>query len=368
MKIIFNVKEKCCGCSACYNICPKQAIFMKPDEEGFLYPVIDEVLCVKCGKCTKVCPLITSGNYKRDFIPEFFVAQHKSENVLMESTSGGAFTAISDHILSEGGIIYGAHYDQEFNVIHGRAENVKQRNKMRVSKYVQSNLGDIFQQVKADLINGNIVLFTGTPCQIAGLRGFIGNFSLLKNLYLCDLICYGIPSPRVWDDYKNILEKEYGGKLVDVKFRSKIVEWNRENSNKSFMFKTSNSEAIYSDDRFYKLFFGEKTIMRPSCEACPYTDIHRVSDITIADYWGIEKYAPEWKDPKGVSLIMTNTKKGEELLIKCSDTLKYEKRPKEEALVEQQRLREPVKFAKNRKKFWKDYKKLGLDYLLKQLK
>ncbi|WP_317724488.1 Coenzyme F420 hydrogenase/dehydrogenase, beta subunit C-terminal domain [Clostridium tetani] len=367
MESIFSRKENCCGCSACYNTCPKQAISMESDEEGFLYPVIEKSLCVDCGKCIKVCPIIQSGNYKHKFIPEFFVAKHKSKEVLMKSTSGGAFTAISDEILRQGGVVYGADYDHEFRVMHKRAENEEQRNRMRVSKYVQSNLGDIFQQVKVDLTNQKIVLFTGTPCQIAGLRGFMGDSPVVKNLYLCDLICYGIPSPLIWEDYKNILEKEYGGKLVDVKFRSKLIGWSRKKSNESFLFKTSNSESFHHDGRFYQLFFGKKTIIRPSCGECSYTDIHRSSDITIADYWGIEKYASEWMDAKGVSLIMTNTPKGEELLMKCSATIKYEKRAKEESLAEQQRLSGPIEFPEDRKEFWEQYQKFGLAHLLDQL-
>ncbi|WP_338133629.1 Coenzyme F420 hydrogenase/dehydrogenase, beta subunit C-terminal domain [Clostridium tetani] len=367
MESIFSRKENCCGCSACYNTCPKKAISMESDEEGFLYPVIEKSLCVDCGKCIKICPLIQSGNYKHNSIPEFFVARHRSEEVLMRSTSGGAFTAISDEILRQGGVVYGADYDHEFRVMHKRAENEEQRNRMRVSKYVQSNLGDIFQQVKADLTNQKIVLFTGTPCQIAGLRGFIGDSPLVKNLYLCDLICYGIPSPLIWDDYKNILEKEYGGKLVNVKFRSKLIGWSRKKSNESFLFKTSNSESFHHDGRFYQLFFGKKTIIRPSCGECPYTNIHRSSDITIADYWGIEKYALQWMNAKGVSLIMTNTPKGEELLMKCSDTIKYEKRAKEESLAEQQRLSGPIEFPEDRKEFWEQYQKFGLGHLLDQL-
>lgn len=366
MKLVFNQKQNCCGCSACYNSCTKQAISMQSDEEGFLYPVIDQHLCVSCGKCRSVCPLIQDGNYKSNVIPEFFVAKHKSGEVLMKSTSGGVFTAISDAILRQGGVIYGADYDHEFRVVHKRAENEEQRNRMRISKYVQSDIGNIFQQVKADLANQKMVLFTGTPCQIAGLSGFMGDSPLIKNLYLCDVICHSIPSPRIWNDFKNILEKEYGGKLVDVQFRSKQIGWSRENCQKSFLFKISNSETIYKDNRFHLLMFGAQTIMRPSCETCRYTDIHRASDITIADYWGVEKYASEWMDKKGVSLIMTNTNKSAALLVKCSDDLKYEKRPKEEELAEQQRLSKPIKFPEGRKNFWDEYRKHGLGYILDQ--
>lgn len=367
MERVYLKKEDCCGCSACYNICPTQAIYMKPDEEGFLYPVIDQALCVDCHSCVNVCPLICDGNYKEKTTPEFLAAKHKSEEVLMNSTSGGAFTAISDAILHEGGVVYGADFDDEFHVLHKRAENHEQRNRMRISKYVQSNMTDVFQQIKKDLMDKKKVLFTGTPCQNAGLRGYIGDSSLADNLYLCDLICHSIPSPLVWEDYKRLLKKEYGGKIASIQFRSKIIDWSRKNSNKTFLFTTSHSEEIHNDERFYKLFFGEKTIMRPSCEQCRFTDIHRASDITIADYWGIEKYAPEWMDKRGVSVILINNKKGAGLFEKCSADLKYEKRPKEESLAEQQRLSEPIKFPESRNKFWDDYRKYGFEYIIEQL-
>jgi coenzyme F420-reducing hydrogenase beta subunit len=365
MKSVYEAKENCCGCSACFNVCPVGAITMQPDEEGFLYPVINQSECTDCNKCAEVCPIRSGKNIKAVHIPKFYAAKHKSEDVLMESTSGGAFTAISDVFLKIGGVVYGADFDAGFKIVHRRAENEKQRNRMRVSKYAQSDLGNVFLQVRDDLANNKHVLFTGTPCQVAGLRGFIGDSPPVENLYLCDLICYGIPSPLVWKDYKDLLEKEYGGKLTEVQFRSKMVEWNRGNSNKSFMFKTSNSDEIHSDDRFYKLFFGAKTIMRPSCEVCSYTDIHRVSDITIADYWGIEKYAPEWMDARGVSLVMVNTAKGARIFKKCSHDLNTEERPAKEALAEQQRLSSPVKFPENRKEFWDKYRRLGLENYFK---
>lgn len=367
MNSVYLKKEDCSGCSACYNICPSQAICMKADEEGFLYPDIDQALCIDCNRCIDVCPLNCEGNYKEKNIPEFLVAKHKCEEVLMNSTSGGAFTAISDIILREGGVVYGADYDDEFHVLHKRAESHEQRNRMRISKYVQSNMSNILQQIKKDLEDNRKVLFTGTPCQTAGLRGYIGNSPLAENLYLCDLICHSIPSPLIWEDYKRLLEKEYGGKLTGIQFRSKIVDWSRENSNKSFLFTTSNSQEIHKDERYYQLFFGKKTIMRPSCDQCRFTDIHRASDITIADYWGIEKYAPEWMDTKGVSLILINNKKGVELLEKCSENIQYEKRPKEESLAEQQRLIEPTKFPESRKKFWKDYREFGFEYIIESI-
>ncbi|KGK86737.1 Coenzyme F420 hydrogenase/dehydrogenase, beta subunit C-terminal domain [Clostridium sp. HMP27] len=367
MEKVYSKKENCSGCSACFNACPTKAIHMEPDQEGFLYPVIDQALCVDCRKCVNICPIICEGNYKQQSEPEFLVAKHKSEDVLMSSTSGGAFTALSDAVLKEGGIIYGVDYDDEFRVLHKRTETIEGRNRMRVSKYVQSNMGNIFQQIEKDLLNKRTVLFTGTPCQTAGLRAYMRYSSLTENLYICDLICHSIPSPLVWEDYKKLLEKEHGGKLTDIQFRSKIIDWSRENSNKTFLYKTSTSEEVHNDERFYKLFFGAKTITRPSCSECRFTDIHRTSDITIADYWGIEKYAPEWMDTKGVSVILVNNEKGAKLLEKCSDALKYEKRPKEESLTEQQRLSEPVQFPEDRHKFWEDYREHGFGYIIEQL-
>lgn len=368
MEQVYSEKKDCCGCSACFNVCPTDAITMTSDEEGFLYPVISQEYCIDCNSCREVCPLITEGNYKEEFIPEFYVAKHKSKDVLNKSTSGGAFTALSDAILAEGGVVYGVDFDDKYRVLHRRAINQEERNRMRISKYVQSNMTDIFQQVKNDLENGKKVLFTGTPCQNAGLRGYLSVSTLTKNLYSCDIICHSIPSPLIWEDYKGLLEKENGGILTDVQFRSKIIDWSRENSNNSFLFKTSASDEIHNDDRYYRLWFGRRTVCRPSCYDCPFTDIHRASDITIADYWGIEKYAPEWMDVKGVSVILINTDKGIELLDKCDMTLAYEKRPKEESLNEQQRLSEPTKIPEDRDKFWDDYHKFGFEYIIKKLK
>ena len=368
MEQIYLEKKDCCACSACFNVCPTDSITMTSDSEGFLYPVIAQDLCIDCNRCREVCPLITEGSYKEESIPEFYVAKHKNVDVLNKSTSGGAFTALSDAILAQDGIVYGVDFDDEYRVLHRRSVNYEERNRMRISKYVQSDMTNIFQEVKKDLENGKKVLFTGTPCQNAGLRGYLSASNLTKNLYSCDVICHSIPSPLIWEDYKRLLEKEHGGILTDVQFRSKIIEWSRENSNNSFLFKTSSSEKINNDDRYYRLWFGTRTVCRPSCYDCHFTDIHRASDITVADYWGIEKYAPEWMDVKGVSVILVNTHKGEELLHKCDKSLEYEKRPMEESLNEQQRLSEPTKIPENRAEFWQDYEKFGFEYIIDNLK
>lgn len=364
MKSVYLTKEACCGCSACRSVCGRQAITMKPDAEGFLYPAIDQARCIDCGRCTQSCPLLQAGHYKAGGIPRFYAARHKSPAVLWQSTSGGAFTAIADAILRQQGVIYGADFDEDFRVLHRRAETPAQRDRLRISKYVQSDLGDTYAQIKADLRQGRRVLFTGTPCQAAGLRGFLGPSPLTENLYICDLICHSIPSPLIWEEYKRLLEREKSGKLTSVQFRSKKDGWSRANSNKGLLFTTDNSPAVYEDDRFHQLFINVGTIARPSCSQCRFTDIHRAADLTIADYFGIEKYSPEWFDPLGVSVILVNSPQGAALFAQCRQDLHTEERPQEETLNEQKRLREPAPLPANRSLFWEDYRRFGFAYVI----
>ena len=310
MNSVFTSKENCCGCSACQQICPKNAITMKPDQEGFLYPDINQDLCIACKLCRNVCPLLKVSNAKKTTFPKVYAAKHKSNDVRMTCTSGGAFTALSDYILKQNGLVYGVDFDENFKVCHKKAETARERDRFKISKYVQSNLRNTFADIKYNLIKGKLVLFTGTPCQSAGLRSFIGNQPYAENLYVCDLICYGIPSPLIWQEYLRYLEDKFGDKIDSVQFRSKTFEWNRNNSGKNFMFTTKNNPEQHIDNDFYSLFFSAQTIMRPSCYQCKFTNIKRPSDITIADYWGIEKYMPEFADSKGVSLLLINSPKG----------------------------------------------------------
>ncbi len=339
---------------------------MIADEEGFLYPDIQQEQCVDCGVCKVRCPFAKEGHFKESGLASFYVARHRSREVLEQSTSGGAFTAVSDVVLRQGGVVYGADYDETFRVIHKRATTAAQRDRMRISKYVQSDMGDTFIQVKADLQSGRKVLFTGTPCQAAGLRSFLQGSPLLANLYVCDLICHSIPSPYIWEAYKKLLEEENFGKLTHVQFRSKKDGWNRANSNKGFLFSLDDETVLREDDRFYQLFFKVKAITRPSCSCCRFTDVQRASDVTIADYWGIEKYRPDWFDSLGVSLVMVNSEQGGALLKQCREDLLFEERPAAESLREQQRLSRPGALPLERERFWEDFRRFGLEYVLKK--
>ncbi|MBP1571416.1 MAG: Coenzyme F420 hydrogenase/dehydrogenase, beta subunit C-terminal domain [Oscillospiraceae bacterium] len=363
MEQVYFTQKDCCGCTACQSNCPQNAITMETDREGFLYPVIDSELCVDCNLCRVVCPFINSESQKNTLEQTVYSCVHKDEDALRHSTSGGAFTAISDVILGMGGVVYGADFDADYNIYHSRAINTRQRDRQRVSKYAQSDLEGCFEQVKHDLQNGKTVLFTGTPCQIAGLKSFIPD-NLEGNLYLCDLICHSIPSPLIWQEYKAYQENKYGGKMTKVMFRSKIHPWTRDNSNRGFIFEVNNDGTLHEDNIFYDLFFKVGTITRPSCANCKFTSVNRVGDITIADYWGIEEYDASKYNPLGVSVVITNNPKGEKLAAEMAKTANLEQRDFAEQKKHQKRLAQPVEFPEYRDAFWDDLLDKGFAYVM----
>ncbi|WFR56252.1 Coenzyme F420 hydrogenase/dehydrogenase, beta subunit C-terminal domain [Anaerocolumna sp. AGMB13025] len=307
---LYKEKGNCCGCTACMNICPRHSISMERDARGFLYPVIDQKTCIECGACVNVCAFHKT-EYE-EIIPKdqlVYGLKHKQQEVREKSSSGGAFTAISDYILKQGGTVYGAAFNEYFEVIHSQAVDTKQRDKMRGSKYVQSDLGNIFTEIKSVLEAGKLVLFTGTPCQNGGLKSYLGKE--YPGLILCDIACHGVPSPKVWEDYKVYLEDRYKETIQSVNFRNKDSGW-RESA-----LKVEFDKKVYKknmqEDPFYILFFSHY-ILRPSCYQCVYTSFHRVSDITLADFWGIENSHKNFSDNTGVTLVLSNTGKGEKIV------------------------------------------------------
>lgn len=227
--------KDCCGCTACVSICPHEAIYMEPTPLGFLYPKVDVSKCVECGLCEKVCQF--NDNYDRSLNlsePIAYAARHKDMNEIMKSRSGAAFAAISDYILEQGGVVYGAGYKDHFRVAHKRATTKEERDEFRGSKYVQSDLTGVFKSVKGDLKKGLTVLFSGTPCQTAGLNSFVGK-RLRENLILIDIVCHGVPGPYLWRDYLSYLEKKMGSEAYYVNFRDK-EEYGWQNHVESFKF------------------------------------------------------------------------------------------------------------------------------------
>ena len=348
----------CCGCTACASICKHNAITMQPDVLGFLYPVVDKEKCIECGLCNKVCAFNDSYDKSLNLKqPTAYGARHKDMNEVATSRSGAAFIAISDYILEIGGFVYGAGYTDHFRVVHKRATTKEQRNEFKGSKYVQSDLSGIFRQVKEDLRNGYTVLFSGTPCQTAGLNSFIGN-KLRKNLILIDIVCHGVPAPYIWRDYLKYLEKKKKSTICSVNFRDKDkFGWSAHRESFKFIGDTYTYTYTYT--------FYNHIMFRHSCGTCKYTNLQRPSDITIADFWGWQKTDPTINaDDKGLSLVLCNTDKGQELFDIIKERMVFIKAELNNCL--QPNLQKPSEIHHKRMDFERDYARKGFEYVMKK--
>ena len=304
-------KKDCTGCNACYDICPKKAISLETDIEGFWYPIIDKEKCIDCGLCDRTCPVIHIKELKKnDFEkPVCFAAIHKSIEVRFGSTTGGLFSALAEQMYKEGGYVGGAIYDEGFSVKHFISNNLDDLVRLRQSKYSQSHTEGIFQEVKKLLTAGEKVLICGTPCQMAGLRSFLRKD--YENLIIVDFICKSITSPKFYSKYLDYWERKANSKLVAFKFKDKELGWRE--LVKRFDFK--NGKTLYSraqDNDLYSSAYHNNIVSRPSCYDCQFKGFPRMADITIADFWGCEKYAAykEIDDNAGTSAVMCNSQKG----------------------------------------------------------
>lgn len=351
----------CCGCTACASVCNHNAITMQPDTLGFMYPVVDIEKCVNCGLCDRVCAFNVDYDKSLNLSsPQAFALRHNDMNEVMNSQSGAAFVALSDYVLNLDGVIYGAAFvKNDFRkVVHSRAVTGKERDMFRGSKYTQSDLKNIFSMVKKDLIEGKLVLFSGTPCQTAGLNSFIGK-KLRDKLILIDIVCHGVPSPAIWHDYLDYLELKYG-KIEVACFRNKkAFGW--KSHCESFMF---SGNRKYSSDSYTYLFYRH-IMMRHSCGICPFTNVNnRPSDITIGDCWGAQKYNLFGNDDKGISLVIINTDKGKNLFKQISNITTVV--PIDIANFLQPNLQSPTTPHPKRSSFQRDYSKYGFKFVLKK--
>ncbi len=343
--IPYTSTDRCCGCGACVTLCPKHALTLQSDREGFLYPVCDTKLCVNCGICRRICDFKPFVRHKD---PLAFAAWHRDPKVRVQSSSGGVFTALSEAILIRGGVIYGAGLDENLEVCHQRADSLDSLIKLRGSKYVQSDLRDTFARIKNDLKTRS-VLFVGTPCQCAGLAATFGGHQP-DGLILCDLICHGTPSPKIWRAHLNSQHEH----VIDYRFRSKVFGWHTHQEEVTF--KNGETDHLSARSQLLKQLFYSGLTLRPCCYNCPFASRRRVSDLTLGDFWGIEQSHSEWDSQLGVSLVLTQTAKGHALLKLC-DTLEVH-----EAAIDDSRqphLSEPAKLPAKRVKFWKDFEKRG---------
>ena len=353
-----NDKKNCTACGACSAICPVQAITMLKDEKGFLYPQINEDKCINCGNCVNVCPMKDNTIESDDFCKRAYAVKTKDIEVRKNSTSGGVFWELSKYILQKKGIVYGACFDDNFQVVHARGETCDDVRKMQGSKYIQSKMNGIYELVKEDLLSGRYVLFSGCPCQIDGLNHYLKNYKTDK-LFTCDLICHGVNSSKYWNDYLNFVSKK--GKIQKICFRDKSLGWrniymNIQTSKKSYI-------ETESYDYFYQAFFGAY-IMRDSCYSCKYANIHRRGDITIGDFWGIENVYPDLDDNQGVSLSIINSLKGKKLFYETSDSFITKEVTIQQCM--QPALKKPVMKSQFYESFWNDYQKKGFNYVCKK--
>lgn len=314
------VKELCTGCHACYSTCPKNAISMQPDKEGFIHPVVDEQKCIHCGLCEKVCSVLHE-KVSEDGA-EAYVCINKSEKQRSKSSSGGIFSAIARKVIQEGGIVFGAAFDEELQVRHKGVNSIEDLYGLMGSKYVQSTIGDSYKAAKKELEKGRWVLFSGTPCQIGGLKSFLGKE--YETLITQDIICHGVPSPKVWRKYIEYQERENKSSIsrrLLPSFRDKKRGWRRF----SMLFYFENGKKYFrtlDTDPYIKLFLQDITLRR-SCYNCHHKSLNRESDITLADFWGVENICPEMFDDRGTSLVFINSDKGRKLFEGITNDIIY---------------------------------------------
>lgn len=344
---ITDIKD-CCGCRACELICNHQAIAMQWDNEGFLYPLTIESKCVGCGLCERVCPMLHAAEVKSDLKTIVYAAQVKDHSLLMQSSSGGIFSLVAKQILDKNGVVYGAAFDDNMVLRHVKVDTPVGLEKLRGSKYLQSDIRDTFKLVKADLKDGKDVYFTGTPCQIAGLRLFLRKD--YKSLFTSDLVCHGVPSQRLFSLCINQMEKERKGTVSKYSFRDKSI-WGWSCSSSSSI-KRRDKTVRLRYDRNMKAYFNafiHGDLMRKSCYVCPYADASRVGDITIADFWGIEKHHDDFKNiMDGVSLLLVNTEKGRKMWDECSCKCNWIETTLDKAVIENHNLKSPTPMTNNR--------------------
>lgn len=378
-------KQDCCGCHACASVCARQCITMQEDNEGFQYPVVDEGTCTDCGLCEKVCPVINQDEPRKPL--KVYAAKNKDEEIRKQSSSGGIFTPLAESVIRDGGVVFGAKFDKDWNVVHAWSDTIEGIADFRGSKYVQSTIGDTYREAREFLKQGRKVLFSGTPCQIAGLRKFLRKE--YDNLLTVDVVCHGVPSPLVWRKYleetreKLRAERDAGKNTVSsslmempvitgISFRDKTHGWKKF----GFRFRYAASKAAgnsvsssandsertllqpFPENVFMKGFL-KNLYLRPSCYACASRSGKSGSDISIADFWGVQNYYPEFDDDRGVGLVLVNSDKGRKAYEQTnSDSIES---TYEQGLNQNPCLEHSVARTKHVKTFWDTFSLEGMD-------
>ena len=389
-------KHNCCGCAACVQACPKQCISFNEDEQGFRYPLVDESLCIDCGLCEKVCPVINQADERKPL--KVFAAQNPNEEIRLKSSSGGIFTMLAEAVIDEGGVVFGAQFDNNWEVEHVFVETKEGLEAFRGSKYLQSRTGETYKQAQDFLKVGRKVLYSGTSCQIAGLKKFLRKE--YKNLITVDVVCHGVPSPLVWrtylDDFKKCPKGTTGKNSVcssinempvitGIYFRDKSTGWKKFGfvlrgtsaftADKNTVLSSVNTEEKHDvllhetfDKNLFMQFFLKNLCLRPSCSACPAKSGKCGSDITLADFWGISAFYPKWDDDKGTSLVLINSQKGMTLFGHLN--VNYIATSYEQGFYCNPSIERSVQFTSDVPEFWNAFysqDKKGLLNLLKKI-
>ncbi len=349
-------KSKCSGCHACFNICPQNAVEMIEDEKtGFKYPSINHDKCIDCGMCKKACPILNKTEVENRH--NAYACYNKNLEERKNSSSGGIFILLAKYIISQNGVVFGASFDENLNVIHTCADGIEDINKFMGSKYVQSTIGESYKKAKEFLDNGRIVYFSGTPCQIEGLKSYLGKD--YSNLYTQDIICHGVPSPKVWNIYLKYRNKEE--RPSNINFRDKDNGW------AFFNLKIKYINNVYiknhNEDLYMKSFLKNYSL-RESCYNCSFKKYYRNSDITLADFWGVNKLCPEMYDKYGTSLVIVSSDKGRELLNRIDENIVLKEVDFDSAVNRNIPYTKSVKMPNDREMFFDDLDKLEFDSLI----
>lgn len=361
--------QNCTGCGACFNICPKSAINMLENREGYLYPSADENSCIRCGLCERICPELNPPLFN----PEanvVYAAWNKNNDIRIDSSSGGVFDSLARTVLRNHGVVYGAAWSEEVcELKHIRIENENDIERLRKSKYVQSIIGNTYSQVNNDLSSNREVLFSGTPCQIAGLKNYLRDCSSNGNLHTIEILCHGVPSQKVIKNYVLMLEKKYNKKIVRINFRHKDKKRSWRASCCCYCICADGSEIFDEstlDSIFWTGFLGN-VCLRKSCASCNYAKSERVADITLGDYWGIwEEDNGIYDTSKGISLVILNSKGGLDLINRCETLIEIREANKELAYKHNLTLSKPFPASANREYFFKNLGRVRYDKLIKK--
>lgn len=359
-------KCDCCGCSACCAACPAGCIEMQADAEGFLFPVItDTRQCTSCKKCEQVCPVRNAAQQiaRRPDFPAAFAVINKDEQVRRQSASGGVFSLLAEEILANHGVVFGAAMSVDCTrVEHICIKDKAELYRLRSSKYMQSDMGTCYQKAKDFLVAGRQVLFSGTPCQIAGLKSYLG--ADFPNLFCVDLICFGVPSPKVWKRYKKYREEREGSEIIRSDFRNKSSGW--KNYSMAVQYKNGAEYCASHKIDLYMQSFFKNICLCQSCCHCKFKTVRRISDLTMADLWGVDRILPEWNDDKGISLLLEQSEKGQLLFDTVKEHSRYCQIDVETAVKINSMATKSGEMHPKRKQFFRNLDRLPFDELMRR--